>query len=171
MSQCKVYLQLCQSWIHPLGPGVSPPVTWSTLGRQANEEAHVGNFGRYRCQMDIFVEIVAIKGSVWLERHLWLSSYSNLRNSIRRSQKKTLFQVYWETQGHKCARYWDRRNILSFFFVVADFNLSLCRPLFFSVSLVSMAGNLGTDYSQLCMFLSGQPERCFFFLILKIPGQ
>lgn len=136
MSQFQVYLQLCQSWIHPLGPGVSPPVTWSTLERQTNEEAHVGNFGRYRCQMDIFVKIVAIEVSVWLERHLWLSSDSNLRNSIRRSQKKNVFQVYWETQGHKCARCWDRGNILFFCcccccFVSAAFNLSLCRPLFF----------------------------------------
>lgn len=101
MSQFQVYLQLCQSWIHPLGPGVSPPVTWSTLERQTNEEAHVGNFGRYRCQMDIFVKIVAIEVSVWLERHLWLSSDSNLRNSIRRSQKKNVFQFTGRLKGKK----------------------------------------------------------------------
>lgn len=136
MSQFQVYLQLCQSWIHPLGPGVSPPVTWSTLERQTNEEAHVGNFGRYRCQMDIFVKIVAIEVSVWLERHLWLSSDSNLRNSIRRSQKKNVFQFTGRLKGINVPGVGTEEISSSFCcccccFVSAAFNLSLCRPLFF----------------------------------------
>lgn len=99
MPHLKLYLQPCHSWVQPLGPGLFTSVTWSTLGWQANEEAHARDFGGCRLQMDLSPSFCGGHddgGSVWLERPLWLDSDCDLRSTITGSQKESLFQVYWD---------------------------------------------------------------------------
>lgn len=88
-------------WIHLLGPELSTLVTWYTLGRIGQRGGPYEGFGEMQTpdgdtSPRASMEGVARGMSLWLERHLWLDSDLNTRNSIKGNQKDNLFQVFWK---------------------------------------------------------------------------
>lgn len=88
---------------------------------------------------------VATGGSVWLQKHLWLASDSK-EPYKRRSKQEFISSLLEDTRAQIFWVLGPRTGPFLLLLHLCCFSLSSCRPAF-SVSLVHMLGNLGTDCS------------------------